>query len=69
MSTEFILGVGVGVLLILFFAGMYKAYCVLITRYLLIRMKNELQQELLDARRKLLDETIQQLEDHANDED
>lgn len=67
--TEFILGVGVGVLLTLFLAGMYRLYCVLATRYLLTKMKNELQKELLDARQQLLDDTIKQLEDHANDED
>lgn len=32
------------------------------------RMQNELQQEFLNAKQKIFDKTIQQLEDHANED-
>ena len=69
MTTEFFLGVGLGVILTIVMTWVYRFYCVVVERYLIARMHNELQQELINAKRKILDNTIQQLENHANDED
>lgn len=58
-----------GVFSLFIISGLYRLYDILATKYLLAKIKNELQQELIDARQKLLDETIQKLEDYANEED
>ena len=69
MSFDLVLGIGIGVLLTLFLAGAYRIYHVLATKYLLARMKNQLQQDFLEAQQQILDNTIKPLEDHAKDED
>lgn len=65
---SFFLGVLVGVVGVFVFFGLYNLYHVWATRYLLAKLKNELQQEFLDARQQILDDTIKQLEDHANED-
>ena len=68
MITEFFLGIGLGVILTIVMTWMYRFYCVVAEKHLIIRMHNELNQELVRIKRKMLDDTIQQLENHANNE-
>ena len=66
---SFLLGVLTGIVGTFVAAALYIVYRVYATRYLLVKMKNDLQREFIEARRQVLDDTIKQLEDHANDED